>query len=371
MEVLAVIAGILIQIAVLAGVVWAGVAIVRSARGGSDADPFRGPHWYMRPAVSWTDALLQALATLGVALAAVALDLLARQAGWSFFSGRTAVFAAAVAALALAYRLRAPLVLAFGLLAAYLWTGLWLARWAPTAATQPIVVISGLGLLAVTSWALGRIHGLSDRTRRFGFIYWLFGLLGLLAILFWVSSQWGMSAIGGVPPAGTLAGGWRMGLGLGTLLLATLGTLGWWVVKDRDAWPEVLGMAVLAIAFAAFAVIPPSTASPAYDGPFSGETLKLTAGGMAWAVTFNALLLGALLGLVALGYARREDWLVNLGAVLLFLFVLVKYFDWLFTFLDRSLAFIVTGLLLVGVGLAMERGRRLVLKAMEADDAAA
>jgi len=370
MEVVAIIAGLLIQIAVLAAVVAAIVAIVRAVRRGGTWDPFAGSHWYMRPAVSWTDALLQALAASGIALAAVALDLLARQSGWAFFSGSTAVFFAAVAAFATAYRLRAPLVLTFGVLAAYLWTGLWLSRWAPTAASRPVVTIAGLGLLAVCSWALGRIHELSDRTRRFGFVYWLLGLLGLLAILFWVSSQWGMATIGGVPLGRTLAGSWRMWLGLGTLLVTSAGLMVFWAVKQRSAWPEILGLAVVAAAFVVFAVVPPAVASSSYNGPFSAETFKLTTGAMAWAITFNVLLLGGLLGLVALGYARREDWLVNLGAVLLFLFVLVKYFDWLFTFLDRSLAFIVAGLLLVGVGLAMERGRRLVIKAMEADDAA-
>ena len=368
MEILAIIAGLLVQVAILAGVVWVIVAAVRSARRGGPDDPFAGPHWHMKPAVSWNDALLQALAALGVALGAIALDLLSRQSGWSFFGGRTAVFTAAVAAIALAYRLRAPLLLAFGVLATYLWTGLWLVRWAPTAASQPVVVIAGLSLLAVSLWALGRIHGLSERTRRFGFVYWLLGMFGLLAILFGVSSQWGMSTIGGIPFAAALTRSWRMGIGLGALLAVALGLLVWWLLKDRRAWPEVLGLAILAVALAVFAVAPPATVSSGYNGPFSGETYKLTAAGMAWAVTFNVLLLGGLLGLVALGYARREDWLVNLGAVLLFLFVLVKYFDWLFTFLDRSLAFVVTGLLLVGVGLAMERGRRLVSKAMEADD---
>jgi hypothetical protein len=291
--------------------------------------------------------------------------------GWSFFTPRTAVFTAAVAAVLLAYRLRAPLLLAFGVLATYLWTGLWLARWAPTSTARPVVVIAGLGLLAVSLWALGRIHDLDERTQRFGFVYWLLGLFGLIAILFWASSQWGMSTIGGIGLGTIVSTSWRMGLGLGALLLVAAGLLVYWVVRDRRAWPEALGLAVLAVAFALFALVPPTTGSSGYADPFSGGTFKLTAGGMAWAVAFNILLLGGLLGIVALGYARREDWLVNLGAVLLFLFVLVKYFDWLFTFLDRSLAFVVTGLLLVGVGLAMERGRRLVIKAMEADDDAA
>jgi uncharacterized membrane protein len=36
----------------------------------------------------------------------------------------------------------------------------------------------------------------------------------------------------------------------------------------------------------------------------------------------------------------------------------VKYFDWFFKFMDKSVFFIVAGIMLFAIGWAMERGRR-------------
>ncbi len=95
------------------------------------------------------------------------------------------------------------------------------------------------------------------------------------------------------------------------------------------------------------------------------HTPYLSGMGAAWAVILNLMLLLGLLGFVALGYTRHDDWLVTFGALLLFAFVIFKYFDWLFTFLDRSIAFVGAGLVLLLIGGLMERGRRYVISAME------
>jgi hypothetical protein len=367
-EIALIIVGILVQLLVLGALVWGIFAAVRAFRRRGEAhDLWAGRHWYMRPAASGTDLLSQLFAALAVAYFAIALLIAARQLGLDSFSVRTAVLVGAALSFAVAYWLRGPLLLVFGGIGAYVWTTMWLFRWAPTQPVGAVAALSGAALLSVCFWSLGRLHELSDRTRRFGFYYWAMGLTGLLVTLFWVSSQFSLSSADTAAAAPHLLGTWRAALGLGTLSLACVALLGLWGWRAPRAWPEIAALAVVTVTFFAYAAAPPVPATLKPGEAFSNVSPQLTPAGLGWALGMNVLLLAALLGVVALGYARREDWLVTLGAILLFVFVLFKYFDWLFTFLDRSLAFVVAGLLLLGVGVLMERGRRYVIKAMEAD----
>jgi uncharacterized membrane protein (Fun14 family) len=368
LEIMIGIAGLLLNLLVLGAIVWGMVAAVRAfRRRGVAHDPWAGEHWYMRPATSGDDLLSQLFAALAAILLSTAVLVLARQLGWSSFSLRTAILLGAVLAFAAAYAVRGPILVVIGAVGAYTWVGMWLFQWAPTGPVGSVAAVSGMALLAACLWALGRLHELSIRTRRFGFSYWVSGLVGLVTALFWSSSQFSLAAARTAAAAPVLLGTWRLALGLGTLAVVCAVLLGFWVRRAPKAWPEIAALAVVAVVFFAYATVPPIPATLTAGDLFAGTTPNLTPVGLAWALGMNALLLASLLGLVALGYARREDWLVTLGAILLFGFVLLKYFDWLFTFLDRSLAFVVAGLLLLGVGVLMERGRHYVIKAMEAD----
>jgi hypothetical protein len=98
----------------------------------------------------------------------------------------------------------------------------------------------------------------------------------------------------------------------------------------------------------------------------TGPSLSST--GLAIGIWLNLVLLAGLTGELFLGYQRKVNWEVNLAAGLLFLFVVVKYFNWLFKLLDRSIAFTLAGVLFIAIGWLMERGRRMVIASMEATD---
>jgi uncharacterized membrane protein len=76
---------------------------------------------------------------------------------------------------------------------------------------------------------------------------------------------------------------------------------------------------------------------------------------------YNIAIFLELFGLIYLGYMRGETWLINFGALFLFLLIIAKYFDWFFTFLDKSIFFIGAGILFFVVGWIMERGRRYMI----------
>jgi uncharacterized membrane protein len=72
-----------------------------------------------------------------------------------------------------------------------------------------------------------------------------------------------------------------------------------------------------------------------------------------YVVAFGLLALGA----IAAGVEGEEEWLVNLGVLFVGAELLARFFDLFGRMLSRSGAFVVTGLLLLGVAWVLERGR--------------
>ncbi|MGE5675086.1 MAG: DUF2157 domain-containing protein [Mycobacterium leprae] len=81
-------------------------------------------------------------------------------------------------------------------------------------------------------------------------------------------------------------------------------------------------------------------------------------GDKAQLVLFNLTLFGSTVGLIALGVSWRNNWLVNMGLLAFVVHVLTRYFDLFFTAMNRSLFFVVGGILLLGGGWLLERNRR-------------
>ena len=66
------------------------------------------------------------------------------------------------------------------------------------------------------------------------------------------------------------------------------------------------------------------------------------------------------LALIYVGYKARETFYVNLGILWLIIFITVKYFDFFWHLLPRSLFFISGGAVLVGTSLFLEHKRRCI-----------
>ena len=88
-------------------------------------------------------------------------------------------------------------------------------------------------------------------------------------------------------------------------------------------------------------------------------------------VLFNLALLGGIAGLVFAGYFRGREDLINLAIIFFGLDVVTRYFELSWDLLDRSLIFIVAGLILLGGSCLLERGRRKVFQRMETQGGAA
>jgi uncharacterized membrane protein len=132
------------------------------------------------------------------------------------------------------------------------------------------------------------------------------------------------------------AGPWGAGLAAAVLLVAMVGAaIRWRLSGDRLALGAV---AVVAIAVAG-AVAPPEQ-----------EWLALA--------VLNLVLVAALILLIAEGYRRDDRFVVNLGFLAFALTILRLYFDTFWLLFDRSLFFMVGGLLVIALGWLLERKRR-------------
>ena len=81
-----------------------------------------------------------------------------------------------------------------------------------------------------------------------------------------------------------------------------------------------------------------------------------------YVIGFNLLLVLLIFGSIVLGIVNKREALVNVGIVFFVIDLSTRYIELTVDMLDTSLAFIVGGLLLLGVGYTMERARRRLLR---------
>lgn len=361
--------GIIVALSPLAITIFVVVYVVRSVirlrRGTSIADDAA---WHMHAFTTLDDLIGQLLLGIALTLGVIGLGTLSRRLGLPV-EPEHVLLVAVIAGFMLAWRMRAPALYVLAALGSYGWWSASAWRLTDAAKAGGIAVVVGAPIVALLLMGAGRLFEREDRGRRFGYFSWLFGLLGMLVFLFGASSIDGLQVLSAVSGGSPFGASVPLAILVGGGLVTSASVLIAAARSRTMAAAEAAYLVLVFIAVAALTVFPPTDVASSEADLWAPGGPQLTAAGTAWASGFNVLLLAGLLGLVFLGYVRRENWLVNFGAVLLFVFVVVKYFDWLFTFLDRSIAFIVAGLLFLGVGAAMERGRRYVLHAMEPTDA--
>ena len=76
-------------------------------------------------------------------------------------------------------------------------------------------------------------------------------------------------------------------------------------------------------------------------------------------IILNAITFLQILWIIFLGYVREKEYLLNLGVMLMFAAIIVRYCSF-FKFIDKSLFFLIGGILLLCIGYLMERGKRRV-----------
>ena len=79
-------------------------------------------------------------------------------------------------------------------------------------------------------------------------------------------------------------------------------------------------------------------------------------------IIFNIILLLLILGTIHLGYAKKQQMLVNIGVLMFGISVVSRYVEYLWNELNGYLFFIIGGILLIALSILLERKRRTIIE---------
>ncbi len=208
--------------------------------------------------------------------------------------------------------------------------------------------------LGIMLFALGRFQAFHSLTRAYAQMYETLGLLTVLAAVYLLSFRF-----------------WFEDLGRGFHRLDVDIATGFWVLFYVSA---VAGVTLFAASIAiqlrrqrTLMTLPYEAAAGLLMliGAFLLSYLEVGSD-VFYPIVFNALLLLSIVGLVFGGYFRERGQWVNVALVFFGLGVISRYFEFGWSLLDRSLVFIVAGIILLVGGFFLEQGRRKMFRRMGA-----
>lgn len=363
---------LLALLAVLVLVVWLVIKVIlhfTRGRGGQKA--IGGKNWYLQTSLSPQDAVSQLYFLLGLGFLGVTLFTFNRNLGEPF-SWQTILLVSSLAGLAAAYYYKLIYALAYGLLGVIIW---WIAQagvWTSDKSIQTSAVFCTFVLLSLLLIAVGTLHEIRPQLKRAATTFEGLGILMTAGVLFLLSSNGGLDFFENMLKGQQFYASWQLSISLLVLFAALGAAVIYGLSKKLIFTQEAVTIAVLAIVFVVVAFLPQMQIRQGYTYNYydmaSSGVGSLTAAGAFWAMAFNVLTLLGLLSVMLAGNLRRETWQINLGAILLFIYVFVKYFDWFYTYLDKSVFFIGAGILFFVVGFFMERSRKKIIQKISASN---
>jgi hypothetical protein len=344
-----------------------GLIVFFARRRKKGAHPANNKEWYLQFALSKEDAVSQFFILLSIFFFGVTLLAFNRDLG-DPFSWRTILFITSALGLVSAYYLKALYALAFGLIGTTAWWGAQAAEWIQGKDIKTSAVLAGLAFVALLFYSLGHFHEREMKWKRFALVYLVLGIISITGVLFFLSTKPGLSVLGDMTKGVSFFGSWQITLSLFIFLAALAGVAFYTIAKKLVSPFEFLAILLLTLLFGVIALLPQQSMFLQVGGSYNYYSggQELSSSGVLWAIIFNFVVFFELLGLIFSGYLRRETWLINLGALFLFLLIVVKYFDWFFTFLDKSIFFIGAGILLFVVGWFMEKSRKYMISNIKA-----
>jgi len=251
----------------------------------------------------------------------------------------------------LSYRFKGVLLLPVSLIGLFSWWFLKASEWtilenpmeAVDADIKDLSLFSLPLLFSLFLYIIGLIHGQNRKFERYAAVYNVLPVIAITVALFFVSTELGIEALEEMTVGADIFNSWQ--LLLSYILGGAIFAGGIFYSLGKNIARPVEG-AVLFIYGAVFglSVFLPDISKSLYLAAF-----------------LNIFLLIHLVALLFAGYLKKKDWFINLGSLSLFVFIIVKYFDWAFDFLDKSVFFISAGILLLVLGWFMEKGRRYML----------
>ncbi|MFH1427580.1 MAG: hypothetical protein ABIG60_03570 [Patescibacteria group bacterium] len=322
--------------------------------------PSADKEWYLNFALSKEDAVSQLFLLLSFFFLGVTLLAFNRDLG-DPLTWRAILFITSLVGLVGAYYFKAIYILVFSLVGLTSWWGAQAAEWIDGKDIKTSALFAGLSFLALLFYSVGHLHEKEIKFKRFALVYLVLGIIAVVGALFFFSTKPGISVLGEMTQGASFFGSWQLTISLLVFLAGLVGATLYGAAQKLISPFELLAVFALTLLFSVTALLPEQTMFIGNGRSFYYGGGELSSAGVLWALIYNVAIFFTLLGVIFSGYLRRETWLINLGALFLFLLIIVKYFDWFFTFLDKSIFFIGAGILLFVVGWFMEKGRRYMI----------
>jgi uncharacterized membrane protein len=232
--------------------------------------------------------------------------------------------------------------------------------WLDNTDLMPVRVFPLYLVLGLMIWALGKVQSRFDLTRVYSRAYEVLGILTTFAALYLLTFRFW----------------WEELLGRSTRIEGIMGV-------TNEFWLTLYIAAALAVAAFIFALaarlgqrlslstLPYESIAallllvPAYLVVF----LPFMGGDLLYPLLFNFLFLVGIVGLIFLGYFRGQELFINMALIFFSVDVVTRYFEYSFELLDRSIVFIVAGIILLLGGFLLELGRRQVVDRLRAQEA--
>ncbi len=319
--------------------------------------------WYLQLSLSKEDGVSQFLFLLSFCFLGITLLAFNRDLG-DPLSWRTILLLTSLIGLLGAYYFKTIYTLTFSIIGITSWWGAQAWEWIKLNEIKTSALLVGLCLLALLFYSLGHLHEKEIKFKRFALVYLILGIIEITGVLFFFSTKLGLYALVAITKGADFFNSWPLVISLFLFALVIIGAIFYAAKKKLIFIPEIIAVVILLTLFSVIALLPPQELfikSTQNYGLFVTNDVLSTAG-FSWAIFFNLIIFFELLGLIFSGYLRREKWLINLGSFFVFILIIVKYFDWFFTSMDKSIFFIGAGILLFAIGWFMEKGRRYIIK---------
>jgi hypothetical protein len=352
----------LIIVLLITGFVHFVFSIFRSKKG------VKSKGWYLQLFLSKEDVVSQIFFLFSIFFFGIFLLYFNKGLGEPF-SLLSIILLVSIIGVVVGYYFKVIYTLAVGLIGLASWWYIQASEWIQAKDIKQTALLTGSLLIATIFYLLGRAHEKEIKFKRVSMVYLILGLISITYILFFLSTEAGLKFFEDITRGNFFFGSWGVTLSLFIFLILLIGILFYNLNRNLVFKSEAIVIVFLVGLFCIITLLPEQQLflrQKNYDLIYRGT--ELSSGGILWAIFFNILVFFELLGIIFLGYLKRENLLINLGVFFVFILIFFKYFDWFFTFLDKSIFFIGAGILLFVVGWFMEKGRRYLISIIKKEE---